>query len=86
MDCNISLEEAMKELTETPTAPKNSFRNKDAVSNFIRSLLEHGFNRAEIASACNVSRLTICAWEVGEMKPNRHHADILEELFNGLMK
>lgn len=56
------------------------FRNKNSVKELIQKLLEAGFTRADIAKSCDVSRLTICAWEVGEMTPNKRHAQVLETL------
>lgn len=65
-------------------AEKTSFRDKGKVKEFITSLLAHGFSRADIASACGVTRLTICAWEAGEMSPNNKNAKTLADLHIGL--
>lgn len=56
------------------------FRNKSSVKELIQKLIEAGFTRSDIAKSCDVSRLTICAWEVGEMTPNKKHAQVLETL------
>lgn len=61
------------------------FRNKNNVQLFIKKLIAFGFTRQEIAVACEVSKLVICAWEVGEMKPNNKNAEKLEGLCVGLL-
>jgi DNA-binding XRE family transcriptional regulator len=61
-----------------------NFRNTNNVKELIASVLQHGFTRTNIASFCEVSRLTVCAWEVGEMVPNNKHAAKLREMYAGL--
>ena len=65
-------------------AHETNFRNTNKVKELIISVLQHGFTRTNIASFCGVSRMTVCAWEVGEMVPNNKHANKLKEMYAGL--
>jgi len=77
--------DAMFSRLSRPVKQETTFRNKETIKDFITTLLSYGFTRAEIASACDVNRLTICAWEVGEMLPNNKNAETLESLYRGLL-
>ena len=70
--------------TPITTKPKTNFRNPTTVRELITSVLSHGFTRTQVASFCGTNRLTVCAWEVGEMIPNYKHADKLQEMWMGL--
>lgn len=71
---------AISSATSKKSNSAPQFRNKNSVKELIQKLMEAGFTRADIAKSCDVSRLTICAWEVGEMTPNKKHAQVLETL------